>query len=93
MEKQLLRPVHDNIEIQGKMSYDSGAQGWNTLRFKKALLHQFPQLNEKRSHFSYKIVLFESYKLIEKALKEMQKKDEPMPLFLFFYKEPDTEQS
>lgn len=93
MDMQVLRPIHDILEAKGKMYYEEGAQAWSLMRLRKELLLEFPQLKEKRSDFYYKAVLFNSYKILEKALKEMQKKDEPVPLLLFFYKKPDTEQS
>ncbi len=41
METEILRPRHDTLEIKGRVSYNEGAQAWNTIRFKKDLLQVF----------------------------------------------------
>ncbi len=91
METEILRPKHETLEIKGRISYNEGAQAWNTIRFKKDLLQEFPQLKEKRSAFSYNMALFRSYKMLIKRFKEMQQKDEPLSILLFFCKEHKEE--
>ncbi len=91
MEKQVLKPSHDTLEINGRLSYTEGSHSWSIIRFKKELLQEFSQLRERRGSFSYKIILFRNYKIMAKALKEMQQKDEALPLLLLFYKEPQEE--
>ncbi len=87
MDIQVLRPVHDALEIKGKISYNEGAQAWNIIRFKKELLQEFPQLKEKRSQISYKMLIFQTYKDLEKAIKDVKEQD-AFPILLFFYKTP-----
>lgn len=92
MERQFLRPRHDALKIEGKITYKESTRAWSLMRLKKDLILEFPQLKERRSRFSYKMVLFRSYHLLQKELKEMEKKEEPLPLLLFFYKEPNNDE-
>lgn len=93
MDIQILRPAQETLESKGRLSYSEGSQAWSIIKLKKELLQEFPQLREKRSSFSYRLMLFRSYKKMEKAIKEIQKKEQPLPLLLCFYKEPSREDS
>lgn len=74
------------LKVQGKMSYSESLRAWSTLRFKKELVKEFPQLEEKRSKFGYKAVYYRDISEFEKAVKEM-KKDGSLPILLWMFKE------
>lgn len=81
-----LRPKNDILDINGKVSYSESSQAWNTIRFKRALLREFPQLREKSSYFGYKLVFYKSYEELENAVKSMKESEHPLPILLFFYR-------
>ena len=74
------------IETEGKLYYDERAQAWSILRLKSQLSKEFYQLKEKRSKFAYKLTYYQEYEDLEKALKQMKKAGESLPVLLFFYK-------
>ena len=86
MDNQILRPIKETLNIKGKISY-SETQGWNTIRLKKELTKEFPQLNAKRSSFSYKIIFHRDYKDLEKAVKKLKGEGEALPMLLFLKKD------
>lgn len=76
------------INIKGKISYSEGAQSWSVLRFKKELLKEFFQLNEKRSKFSYKMSYYRTIEELEKIIKEIKKqKESSLPILMWLYRE------
>ena len=76
------------INSEGKVAYSESFQAWNTLKLKKELFSEFPQLKEKRSKFSYELVYHRNPEEFEKDIKEMVKKGKSvMPLLLWIYKE------
>lgn len=84
-DKLYLRPWN-LLDVEGKLAYNEGAQAWNTLRFKKEVLTEFPQLKEKRSKLFYGITFIKTYDDLINFIKKMQKENKPLPLLLWFYK-------
>jgi hypothetical protein len=74
------------IETEGSLYYDERAQAWSILRLKSQLSKEFYQLKEKRSKFAYKLTYYQDYEDLDKALKQMKKEGEALPVLLFFYK-------
>ncbi len=85
--KKNILPKRNFVEIEGKISYDEKWGAWNIIRLKSDFIKEFPDLKEKRSQFSYKIVVFRSNEDAENSLKEIKKQDGSLPIFLFLYKE------
>ena len=83
MEAQILRPQRNVIEIKGKLIYTESIGAWNSIRFKKELINEFPQLKEKRSAFSYKMTFYQEYKELEKAIRKIKRDGEALPILLF----------
>jgi len=76
------------IDSEGKIAYSESFQAWNTLKLKKELFSEFPQLKEKRSKFSYRLTHFRDSKEFEREIKLMVKNGEKiMPMLLRIYKE------
>ncbi|MBS3087316.1 hypothetical protein J4226_01865 [Candidatus Pacearchaeota archaeon] len=76
------------VNSEGKIAYSESFQAWNTLKLKKELFSEFPQLKEKRSKFSYELVYYRDSKEFEKAVREMVKGEGgAMPLLLWIFKE------
>jgi hypothetical protein len=86
MELQILKPVHETIDIQSTILYTSSDRAWNVIRLKKPILDEFPQLKEKRAKFFYKMIHHNNYKELEKAVRKMKRNKETVPILLFFYK-------
>ena len=74
------------IDIEGKLVYNENFQAWNTIRLKKDLFNEFPELKEKRSKFSYKMLYFRTFKELLKEIKNQQNK-EIFPVLMWFYKD------
>ena len=85
MEKRTLIP-RTVIDIEGKLIYNEGFQAWNTIRLKKEIFNDFPQLKEKRSKFSYNMKYFRTYEELLKTIKDL-KKENVMPILMFLYKD------
>jgi len=86
MKKPLIPKT--KVSSEGALYYNESFQAWNTLKLKKELFSEFPQLKEKRSKFGYKLVFHRTKKEFEKAVKDLiDKKEEIMPMLLFIYKE------
>jgi len=85
MEKKTLIP-RNKIESEGKVHYSEGFQAWNTIRIKKELFSEFPELKEKRSHFSYQLTFCRSYGELLKKIKNL-KQEAVMPMLIWLYKE------
>lgn len=86
MKKTLI--PRTKIDSEGKIAYSESFQAWNTIKLKKELFSEFPQLKEKRSKFSYQLTYFRNCKELEKEIKLLiQKEKEVMPLLLFLYKD------
>lgn len=83
----VLKPRHETLQIRGRLSYGEGNRAWNTIRLKKDLLREFPQLKERREKFGYKMIMHRSFKELKEALREMEIKGEAIPILLLFYKE------
>jgi hypothetical protein len=76
------------IDSKGKLAYSESSQAWNILQIKKELFSEFPQLKEKRSKFSYKLVYHRDPIKFEKEIKELVGKGQKvMPLLVWLYKD------
>jgi hypothetical protein len=76
------------ISSEGKVHYSESFQAWNTLKLKKELFSEFPQLKEKRAKFSYELVYHRNPEEFLKAIKKMVKDGlGVMPLLLRIFKE------
>ncbi|MCK5149410.1 hypothetical protein KAJ87_00600 [Candidatus Pacearchaeota archaeon] len=85
MMKKILIP-RNKIESEGKVHYSEGFQAWNTIKIKKELFSEFPELKEKRSHFSYQLIFCRSYVELLKKIKSL-KQTSVMPMLMWMYKE------
>lgn len=83
--KKTLTP-RNTIISEGKVAYSEGFQAWNTIRLKKELFNEFPELKEKRSQFFYELIYSRTFEDLEKVLKEM-KKIGSLPVLMFLSKE------
>ena len=90
MEPKILQPIRKTLEIKGKIVYREADQSWNMLKLRKELIAEFPQLKEKRSKFSYQMLLHRSYEDLEKLIKKMKRKKLPFPMLLYFVKEDEA---
>ena len=85
MERKVLTPKRI-IDIDGKLAYAEGFQSWNLIRLKKEIVDEFPQLKEKRSNFSYKLIFCRNHEELLNHIKKLRE-EEVMPLLLWMYKE------
>lgn len=87
MTLSALRPYDDTLDIMGNVAYDGNWGAWNTIRLKKEVLQEFPQLKEKTAKFRYKLLFYKNYEEFIEAVKKMRENNEPLPILLYFYKE------
>lgn len=85
MERKALAPKKI-IDVEGKLAYAEGFQSWNILRLKKEIVNEFPQLKEKRSNFSYKLIFCRNHEELLNHIKKL-KNDSVMPMLMWMYKE------
>ncbi len=88
-ELQVLRPVTPSICVKGIVSYTTNQGAWNLIRLKRKFLDKFPQLEDKKSKFSYKMIFHENQKDFEKELRKMKKSKDAIPILFFLYKEKE----
>lgn len=79
-----LTPTKEVLSIKGKLSYSESSQAWSVLKIKKDIFHIFPQLKEKRSEFSYHMIVPRSF---EEAKEKFDELTDKVPILLFFEKE------
>ena len=76
------------IDSEGKIAYSESFQAWNTLKLKKELFLEFPQLKEKRFKFSYKLMYYRDSEEFGEEVRKMVKEGKGvMPLLLWLFKE------
>jgi len=75
------------ISSEGKVYYNESFQAWNTLKLKKELFSEFPQLKEKRSKFSYELAYHRNPEEFLRAIKKMVKSGQAMPLMIWLFKD------
>ena len=85
--KQALIPKRETLSVDGKMSYAEENRAWNIIRLKQNILIEFPQLKLRREKFSYKMVMYRTYEELKKAIEEMEKNGEQIPILFSLYKE------
>jgi hypothetical protein len=88
----LLSPMRDLVEITGPMTYNESAQAWNIIRLRKDILHEFPDLKDKRTLFNYKLIIPRNPQAIKKLMEESSKSQNVLPIFLSFSKVKKEEQ-
>jgi hypothetical protein len=87
MQKKTLAP-RKIIDSTGKLHYNESFQAWNTIKIKKELFSEFPELKEKRSAFSYQLIYHRDPKELQKLIQKMIKEGrEIMPILMFLYKD------
>jgi len=75
------------IDSQGKVYYNESFQAWNTLKLKKELFAEFPQLKEKRSKFSYELEYYRDPKKFLAKVKKMIESGKALPLLIWLFKD------
>jgi len=85
-ELTVLKPMHETLKIIGELSYGESQRAWNLIRLKQDLLKEFPQLKQRREDFSYQMIMHRTYEDLKKAIKDMEKSEAPIPIFLFLCK-------
>jgi hypothetical protein len=80
--QRLLAPSKEAVIVDGKIFYSEGHQAWNVIRLKKEVLHEYPQLRNKRESFGYKMIIPKDSETIKKVLKEISENAIPILLYL-----------
>lgn len=75
------------VECRGKMAYNESAQAWNLIRLKNEVLHQFSQLKDKRSKFTYDLIFCKDKNKFKELANKIIKDEDTMPLMIFLNKD------
>lgn len=75
------------IDTRGSVYYDEKGRAWGIIRLKTEVVKEFYQLKEKRAKFSYHMQYYRTHEELEKAIKDLKKNNESLPLLLFLYRE------
>ena len=87
MEEKKLRPIRTEVKVKGKLYYSESFACWNSLRFRKEIVNEFPQLKEKISKFTYSMLLHHDYDELEKEISKIKRDKEAIPILLWMAKE------
>ncbi len=87
METQTLHPQRKEICLKGKLSYSWEVRAWNTIRLKKEIVNEFPQLKERLSAFGYNLTFYQDYDNLEKFIRKMKRNKEALPILLWLNKQ------
>ncbi len=88
-EIKFLSPTRETLKVNGRLFYNEGSRSWSIIRLKKEILHEFPQLKEKRSKFGYMIAIYRSFDDLKKNIMEFEKKEKIVPMLLTFRREEE----
>ena len=89
LKMQIPLTPRTKIDSEGKVYYNESFQAWNTLKLKKELFSEFPQLKEKRSKFSYKLSYYRDPQQLLEDIKDAVNSGEATPLLVWIYKEKE----
>jgi len=87
MEAQILRPQRNRLEIKGRLSYLESTHSWSLMNLRKAVIEEFPQLKERISAFTYKMVFYHEHEQLEKFIKKLKREGEALPILVWLVKE------
>ncbi len=90
--KKFLVPHRGTLEIEGPLSYGEGWRAKNTIRFRNDFLAEMPQLYNRRRNFGYKVIIYRSYKDLQKWILELEKKGEAIPMLFWLFEEEEDKQ-
>ena len=78
------------LTTKGTLFYHESDRAWNTLRLKKEVLHEFPNLKNKENKCIYLMKLHRSYDSLKKDLEQFEKKTKTVPIILFLGNEKEN---
>ena len=79
------------FRIKGRILYNESSQAWSTIKIKREIFYIFPQLKDKRSNFSYTMIIPRSYDEFKQQFEELKKDSIKFPILLFFEKEDNSD--
>ena len=88
MEKRPLIP-RKIINVKGKINYNESRQAWSNIFLKNGIIEEFPALKEKRSKFSYELMFCRTQEDLDKAIKELSKRKDVVPMLMLLYRDGD----
>ena len=83
----ILQPFKQVVISTGSMVYDSSLHAWNTVRLKREIVSEFPELKNRSFKTKYTMTVFHSYELLEREIADIVNKKKPIPVLLFFEQE------
>lgn len=87
MSKMMLRPNNDVLDIEGNVIYSTNWGAWNTIRLRKDILDQFPQLKDRKLKIGYRLLFYKTYDELLSAVNRIKEKKEAIPILLYLYQQ------
>ena len=86
MIQKMIKPENRPIIIDGPVFYDDKTRTNNTIRLKRRIIEQFPDLREPSSIF-YRAELYPNYGELGQRIEQITAEMQGIPILLFLYKE------
>ena len=87
----ILTPWTGILSIEGRISYGESSHSWNTIRFTKEIVDEFPVLRDRKAKVSYKLEQLRTIENLNKRVKEIEKENKGVPLLLYIYLDEPVE--
>jgi len=86
MSQTMIEPSNRPIITDGHVFYDDKTRTNNTIRLKRRIIEQFPDLREPNSIF-YRAELYPNYGELGQRIEQVTAEKQGIPILLFLYKE------
>ena len=87
-----LQPAKQALDIKGKIAYAMSSRSWNTIRLKKEILDEYPQLRNRRLKAGYRMIFYRDPVELFLAVEKMMDTKSELPILLYFEQEWQTTQ-
>ena len=88
--KQTVKPLEKPIIIQGPLTYQESVRAFATIRLKRRIIDEFPQLQENKK-WCYRLEYERTYTAAIQRIERAKASEEGIPLLLFIYTDGGSE--
>jgi hypothetical protein len=83
----LLKPAKQTLCVKGKMAYSMSSRSWNTIRLKKEIIDEYPQLRNRRFKAKYRMTFYRDPVELFLAVEKIMDNKAELPILLYFEQE------
>ena len=87
IKKEIYLRPWNLFSVRGKLSYGESYHAWNTLRLKREILAEFPDMKDQLTRLFYKITFVKDFDSLFDVVEKLKETGGPIPLLMWFYKE------